>query len=33
MPKLKVTFVDGSILTIHEDQSFQTIVKTDYGTS
>lgn len=33
MPKLKVTFVDGSLLTVHEDQSFQTIVKTDYGTS
>ncbi|WP_438837942.1 hypothetical protein [Streptococcus pluranimalium] len=33
MPKIKATFADGSIVIFHEDQSFQTIVKTDKGTS
>ncbi|WP_367007407.1 hypothetical protein ABZ559_04930 [Streptococcus sp. ZY19097] len=33
MPKIKVTFADGSTTILHEDQTFQTIVKTDYGTS
>lgn len=33
MPKIKVTFADGSTLVFHEDQSLQTIVKTESGTS
>lgn len=33
MPKIKVIFADGSSAIFHEDQSFQTIVKTEAGTS
>lgn len=33
MPKIKVTFADGSTTIFHEEQGFQAIVKKDNATS
>lgn len=33
MSEIKVTFADGTTVLFHEDQSFQTIIKTESGTA